>query len=100
MKVLFYNPIELPSEVHLISKVLGVDKKYRSEDGNGPVHMDELFRLAATDTFDDVKVLLTAHNEAYYRRTKKSAQKEVVDGWVSLKEYKNGGGYLDDIMNA
>ena len=96
MKILYYNPIEMPAEVCLESKILGIKKQYHCSAPSGPVDMDELFRLASTDTFDKVDVLLTSHNEAYYRKTKKSAQKEVVDGWVSLKEYKNGGGYLKD----
>ena len=96
MKILYYNHIEMPAEVRLESKVLGVKKQYQCDAPSGPVDMDELFRLASTDTFGTVDVLLTSHNEAYYRKTKESAQKEVVDGWVSLKEYKNGGGYLND----
>ncbi len=100
MKVLYYNPLELPKEIQLTSKILGIDKTYRSEDGNGPVYMEELFRLAAADSFDDVKVLLTANNEAYYRKTKKSTQKVAVDGWVSLKEYRNGGGYHNDKVSS
>ena len=96
MKILYYNPIEMPAEVCLESKILGIKKQYHCSAPSGPVDMDELFRLASTDTFDTVDVLLTSHNEAYYRKTKKSIQQEVVDGWVSLKEYKNGGGYLKD----
>lgn len=100
MKILYYNPSEMPTEVILISKILGIEKQYLSNTGEGPVNMDELFRLAATETFDDVKVLLTSHNEAYYRKTKTSAQKIDTCGWISLKEFKNGGGYLSDKANA
>lgn len=99
MKILFYNPLEIPIEVRLVSKILGVDKQYQCSTGDGPVYLDELFRLAATETFDEVNVLLSQHNEAYYRKTKTSAQKIEIDGWVSLKEYKNGGGYLNDKAN-
>ena len=100
MKNLFYNPSEMPTEAILISKILGIDKHYQCSTGDGPVHMDELFKLAATETFDEVKVLLTQHNEAYYRKTKTSAQKFEINGWISLKEYRNGGGYLNDKANA
>lgn len=96
MKVLFYNPSEIPTEVILISKILGVDRQYTCSNGGGPVYMEELFKLAATATFDEVKVLLTAHNEAYYRLTKSAAKKVEINGWISLKEFKNGGGYLND----
>lgn len=92
--------MEIPTEVILISRILGIDKHYQCDVGDGPVDMEELFKLAATETFDEVKVLLTPHNEAYYRKTKTSVQKVEINGWVSLKEYRNGGGYLNDKANA
>ena len=45
MKKLFYNPIEHPVAVKLESKVLGVNKQYEPYTGEGPVGMDELFKL-------------------------------------------------------
>ena len=70
MKKLFYNPIEHPVVVKLESRVLGVNKQYEPNAGEGPSSMDELFKLASTDSFDKVEVKLTPHNQAYYRDTK------------------------------
>lgn len=96
MKKLFYNPQEHPVAVKIESKLLGVNKEYESHTGDGPVCMDELFKLAATDSFEKVEVQLTSHNQAYYRDSKNPLEQVEVDGWISLKEYKNGGGYLKD----
>ncbi len=96
MKKLFYNPIEHPVAVKLESKILGVNKQYESNVVGGPVSMEELFKLAATDSFDKVEVKLTAHNQAYYRDSKNPLEQVPVEGWISLKDYKNGGGYLKD----
>ncbi len=96
MKKLFYNPSEVPVEVKLESKLLGVKKQYECLSGGGPIWMEELFKLAATDSFDVVEVHLTPHNQAYYRDSKNPFEQVEVDGWISLKDYKNGGGYLKD----
>ncbi len=96
MKKLFYNPIEHPVVVKLESRVLGVNKQYEPNAGEGPSSMDELFKLASTDSFDKVEVKLTPHNQAYYRDTKNPLEQVPVDGWISLKDYKNGGGYMKD----
>jgi len=96
MKKLFYNPIEHPIAVKLESKVLGVNKQYEPNAGEGPGSMDELFKFAATDSFDKVEVKLTAHNQAYYRDSKNPLEQIPVEGWISLKDYKNGGGYMKD----
>ena len=96
MKKLFYNPIEHPVAVKLESKILGVNKQYEPNVGGGPVSMEELFKLAATDSFDKVEVELTTHNQAYYRDSKNPLEQVSVEGWISLKDYKNGGGYLKD----
>ena len=58
MKKLFYNPSELPIAVRLKSSILGVNKEYECHTGEGPVWMEELFRLAATDSFEIVEVNL------------------------------------------
>lgn len=92
MKKLFYNPIEHPVAVKLESRVLGVNKEYEPNAGGGPGSIDELFKLAATDSFDTVEVKFTAHNQAYYRDSKNPFEQVPVEGWVSLKDYKNGGG--------
>lgn len=96
MKKLFYNPIEHPVAVKLESKVLGVNKQYEPYTGEGPVGMDELFKLATTDSFESVEVKLTPHNQAYYRDSKNPLEQVPVEGWISLKDYKNGGDYLKD----
>lgn len=96
MKKLFYNPIEHPVAIKLESKILGVNKQYEPNVVGGPVSMEELFKLAATDSFDKVEVKLTAHNQAYYRDSKNPLEQVPVEGWISLKDYKNGGGYLKD----
>lgn len=103
MKKLFYNPMELPEAVLLESKILGVSKKYECHTGEGPVWMKELFKLAATDSFEKVEVLLSDHNQAYYRNSKNPFEQVSVVGWISLKDYKNGGGYTNDrsiLLNA
>ena len=46
--------------------------------------------------FDDVQVSLTAHEQAYVKSSKKAIEGIAVTGWISLREYKNGGGYFDD----
>ena len=96
MKKLFYNSIEHPVAIKLESKILGVNKQYEPNVVGGPVSMEELFKLAATDSFDKVEVKLTAHNQAYYRDSKNPLEQVPVEGWISLKDYKNGGGYLKD----
>ena len=82
--------------IKLESKILGVNKQYEPNVVGGPVSMEELFKLAATDSFDKVEVKLTAHNQAYYRDSKNPLEQVPVEGWISLKDYKNGGGYLKD----
>ena len=67
---IFYNPIEHPVAIKLESKVLGVNKQYKPYTGEGSIGMEELFKLAATDSFDIVEVKLTPHNQAYYRDSK------------------------------
>ncbi len=96
MKKLYYNPIEVPVEIRLESRILGVKKQYPCHTGEGPVFLEELFKLAATDSFETVEVKLTPHNQAYYRDTRNPLEAVAVDGWISLKEYKNAGGYLKD----
>ena len=96
MKKIFYNPIEHPVAIKLESKVLGVNKQYEPYTGEGSIVMEELFKLAATDSFDKVEVKLTVHNQAYYRDSKNPLEQVPVEGWISLKDYMNGGGYLKD----
>ena len=46
--------------------------------------MEELFRLAATDSFEIVEVNLTPHNQAYYRDSKNPLEQVPVEGWISF----------------
>jgi len=97
MRKLYYNHIELPARVHIVSKCFGVDVTDEEPFDKGiPVDIDALFDLAKLDCFEEVEVHLTAHNEAYIRDSKKPTSKDAVSGWVSLKSIRNGGGYLDD----
>lgn len=82
MKTLFYNSIELPAEVHIVSECFGIDITY--EPMGDPDH-----------SFEEVAVRLTKHNEGYTRKSK-FAEREEVNGWISLKEVRNGGGYFND----
>ena len=92
MKTLFYNSIELPAEVHIVSECFGIDITYEPMgDPDHPAWMSELFNLAKCDSFEEVAVRLTKHNEGYTRKSK-FAEREEVNGWISLKEVKNGEG--------
>ena len=97
MKTLFYNPIELPESIKIISNCFGVNTTYDVCDSKGmPVYLDELIALAKTRSFDEVKVLLTSHNDAYIKKSKNAIEGEAVSGWISLKGLSDGGGYLND----
>lgn len=96
MKTLYYNPIEIPCKIKIVSRCFGIDVEYSPEESEGkPVYVDELFTLAKSDSFDDVAVYFTAHEQAYIRKNK-FAVKESIEGWFSLKGIRNGGGYLND----
>ena len=64
MKTLFYNSIELPAEVHIVSECFGIDITYEPMGNpDHPAWMSELFNLAKCDSFEEVAVRLTKHNE-------------------------------------
>lgn len=97
MKKLYYNPIEMPLKVHIVAKCFGVDMTDEEPFHTGiPCYMEPLFELAKIDCFDEVEVYVTSHNGAYIRDTKKPMERTEVTGWVSLKNVRNGGGYLED----
>lgn len=97
MKYLFYNPIEIPQKAHIVSEAFNIDVTYDTfEAGKRPIGFDELFSLARLDCFDAVEIYLTPHEQAYYKKSKKSLEGVPVTGWINLKEYRNGGGYLED----
>ena len=98
MKYLYYNPIELPEKVRLVSNTFGIEQEYEVGPANGfPVYMSELFALAQTQSFDEVQVYLTPHNGAYCKKRKKDFIGTRLSGWISLKDYKDAGGYIEDI---
>lgn len=97
MRKLYYNPIELPAKVHIISKCFGVDVIYEQPYGeNAPIFIADLYKLAQLDAFDEVAVYLTLNNDAYYRENRRPFNKYFALGWISLKESRHGGGYLED----
>ena len=97
MKKMYYNPIEMPVRIKIVSKCFNVDVEYIPEvtSHNYPCHFDDLFLLAYSSCFDEVAVYVTEHEQAYIRKTKNSP-KEHLKGWVSLKGVVDGGGYLND----
>ena len=77
MKTLFYNSIELPAEVHIVSECFGIDITYEPMgDPDHPAWMSELFNLAKCDSFEEVAVRLTKHNEGYTRKSKFAEREE------------------------
>ncbi len=98
MKYLYYNPHELPAKIHIISKALGIDRIYDEPWYDTiPYSIDELFKMAKCEVFDDIKIYLTEHEQGYLKTKNKSGiRREEVTGWISLKGIKNGGGYLED----
>lgn len=97
MKQLYYNPDEIPARIMIHSSCFNLDLEYSPEDLNDmPVRFDELFILANSSAFDEIKVFLTSSNDAYIKDCKKAAIGKSITGWVSLKDYGNGGGYLTD----
>ena len=97
MKTLYYNPIEVPTKIRIVSKCFDINTEYTSMDSNDrPVGYDELFNLAKLDCFEQVEIFFTSHEEAYIKTSKKSLERVPVTGWVSLKGLANGGGYLND----
>ena len=60
--------------------------------------IEDLFILANSDIFDKVEVFLSKHNEAYYIESPKFERKIEISGWVSLKDFMDGKGYLQDLI--
>ena len=100
MKKLYYNPMEVPERIHILSRAFGIDVVYDITNAEGkPVYLDDLFEVAKSSVFEAVEVFLTEHNEAYYRESRHVYVREALAGWVNLREYKKGGGYLQDRYN-
>lgn len=100
MNYLFYNPIEFPNMIRIKSSCFGIDVEYEPLDINNkkPTKIEELFILSKSSSFESVEVLLTTNNEAYEKNNKKALVGTRIKGWVDLKKYKDGGGYLDDYV--
>lgn len=96
IKYLYYNPIEPIDRVHIVSKMLEFDKNITNEYQIPSI--EDLFILANSDIFDKVEVFLSKHNEAYYIESPKFERKIEISGWVSLKNFMDGKGYLQDII--
>ena len=99
MKYLFYNEVEFPLKYRIKSKCFGLDIEYDAYDKSTKypcLFMKDLFDLAKCQTISDVQIYCTWHLEAYVKDDKKSLNGFTVEGWISLKEVKNGGGYLKD----
>lgn len=97
MKQLYYNPIEIPEKVKIKSTCFNIDVEYDTWQSDGkPVYMNDLFDLAKSRAFEDVQVYLTSHNGAYVKANKKALVGDSITGWISLSDYGNGGGYLED----
>ena len=96
MRKLYYNPIEPAAKVHIVSKCFNIDLYYTAfetcEKGY-PIMMDDLFDLAKCSAFEVVDVLFTEHEQGF-AKGKAGEPAQPVVGWVPLKVYKNGGGYL------
>lgn len=99
MKFLYYNPIEVPQRIHIKSSAFNIEMIYEPYNaGRRPADFEELFNLASLDCFDEVSVYLTQHDQAYYKTSKKAIEGYIITGWVNLKDYKKGGGYLNDTV--
>lgn len=99
MKRLYYNPLEPAAKIRIKSRCFEIDTEYEpcnSDSYDKPAFIHDLFKLAALDCFDDVQVYLTSHEQAYWKSKKAAFVGTRITGWVSLKEYKDGGGYLED----
>lgn len=97
MKYLYYNPFELPEKIHIVSECFEINSTYLPEESQGkPCDMEQLFILSQSDCFEQVEVYVTSHNEVYFKNSKKYLEGYALKGWIDLKKFKNGGGYLND----
>ncbi len=99
MKYLYYNPIERPLAIKLKSCALGIDLTIINDEYPEKVRaIEDLFLLYKTRYFDEVSIQLGKRNCAYYKNKKSGIEKFPITGWINLKDFKNAGGYLNDIF--
>ena len=83
MKTLFYNSIELPAEVHIVSECFGIDITYEPMgDLDHPAWMSELFNLAKPG-FE------SKHNITYWKNEEYIALGVGASGYINNIRYKN-----------
>ena len=84
---------------HELHNIIYTTIKTRLDINNKkPTRIEELFILSKSRYFESVEVLLTTNNDAYEKNNKKALVGTRVKGWVDLKKYKDGGGYLSDFV--
>lgn len=96
MKRLYYNPLEIPNRIVLIKGDTRIELSNQNDYTDDRLtesicYLKDLFKVL--DDYDDVLVSLTSHNQAYYWKNNETV---TVAGEVSLKEFSNGGGYMND----
>lgn len=97
MKYLYYNPYEYPNEIKLKSNALNIESVINWNDTPEKIRtIEDLFALQNSNYFEEISINLSSHNEAYYKTKKRSIEKFPVTGWINLKDFINGGGYLND----
>lgn len=112
MYKLYYNYVELPQKVRLISKPLELDhtifpNECSYHDANiccddicmyhnpvGPVGLDQLFKLKNSELFDNIFVYLNEYNAAYYNLS--NHDKVDLIGWIDIMQFAYGGHYSSD----
>lgn len=96
MKHLYYNSIECPETIRLVSSCFGIDVTYHPWEADGkPTCLEDLFALAKSNCFG-VAVFLTSHNDAYVKTSKKAIVGTTVAGWINLAHWDSVNGLLGD----
>lgn len=100
MQYLYYKKDEMPLMVRIINRSLGIDMKYYPYDGklHPANNMLELFSIAESKVYDDVQIYISKRLQAYSKYKKKSLVGYKIEGWISLREYKNGGLNNNDLF--